>query len=104
MVISDWGTYVLTQRPIGQIFSDFPQYRVRNEAQLNVRSDTYYRIDKAIYEDVGRQPNQPFAAAIITMCGSIQGNPIQPIKFLDAGGVETSTGFHAIDFAWPLDP
>ena len=107
VVMSGYGTYFLSQRPTGQIFTDFPQYpqhRNRNSLHLNVKGDTYYRIDRVIYTDVGHRPRHPEVAAIVNYCGAYMGTPGQQIKFLDAGGVERSEFLQMVDFAWPLDP
>lgn len=104
VVMSGYGTYFLSQRPTGQIFTDFPQYRNRNPYHLNVNVDTYYRIDRVIYTDVEHQPRHAEVAAIVNYCGAYMGTPIQQIKFLDAGGVQRNDFLQFVEFAWPLDP
>lgn len=104
VVISEFDIYFLSQLPIGQIFTDFPQYRRRNGVELNVVNDTYYRVDRVIRENTGLQPNQHLTKAIIGPCTNFRGGqPFQQIKFLDASGTETNSGLHRVNFAWPID-
>ena len=104
VVVSDFTTYILSQRPVGQIYTDFPYYRNRDPAIVDATSDTYYRIDKVIHRDAHYQPDDGATAAIVGPCQHAWGRGFQRIRFLSSSGAELLTGLRRVDFSWPIDP